>query len=94
VGRLYQLHGEFAEAIPYLLASRKKLNGYDRVLAEEALAISYVKTGQAEMARQIVENGIEHSGQYAGLYRQVAAELSALNQTNQSDRAEPKPGSK
>jgi Tfp pilus assembly protein PilF len=64
------------------------------VLAEEALAISYVKTGQAEMARQVVDNGIEHSGQYADLYRQMAAELSALNKTNQSDSAEPKPGSK
>jgi tetratricopeptide (TPR) repeat protein len=93
-GRLHQLRGEFAEAIPYLQASRKKLNGLDLMAAEQALIVSYVKTGQFEKATLIADNGVEHSGPYAGFYRQMAAELSALNQTNQSDGAEPKSGSK
>jgi tetratricopeptide (TPR) repeat protein len=83
LGRLHQLRGEFAEAIPYLLASRKKLNGTDLVAADEALVVSYLKTGRPDEARRIVDNGIAHSGSYAGLYRRMLAELSALQQTNQ-----------
>jgi len=93
LGRLHQLRGEFAEAIPYLLASRKKLNGMDLVAADDALVVSYLKTGQAEKARLVVTDGIEHSGPYAGLYRQMAAELSALTKTNQSAGVKQKPDS-
>jgi tetratricopeptide (TPR) repeat protein len=93
LGRLHQLRGEFAEAIPYLLASRTKLNGMDLVAADEALVVSYLKTGQAEKAGQVAENGIQHSGPYASLYRQMAAELSALTKTNHSAGAEQKPDS-
>jgi tetratricopeptide (TPR) repeat protein len=93
LGRLHQLRGEFAEAIPYLLASRKKLNGFDLVAVEEALVVSYVKTDQAEKARLVVNAGIEHSGQYAGFYRQMAAELSALTKTNQGAGVKQKPDS-
>ena len=46
VGRLHQLRGEFAEAIPYLLASRKKLGGFDLVAADQALVVSYMQTKQ------------------------------------------------
>jgi tetratricopeptide (TPR) repeat protein len=93
LGRLHQLRGEFAEAIPYLLASRARLNGMDLVAADDALVVSYLKTGQAEKARQVVDNGIEHSGSYAALYRQMAAELSALTKTNQSAGVNQKPDS-
>jgi tetratricopeptide (TPR) repeat protein len=93
LGRLHQLRGEFAEAIPYLLASRKRLNGMDLVAADDALVVSYLKTGQAEKARLVVNEGIEHSGPYAGLYRQMAAELSALTKTNHSAGVEQKPDS-
>jgi hypothetical protein len=48
----------------------------------------------SENARQVVDNGIEHSGQYAGLYRQMAAELSSLTKTNQSAHAKQTPDSK
>jgi hypothetical protein len=93
VGRLHQLRGEFAEAIPYLQASRKKLNGLDLLAAEQALIVSYVKTGQLEKARLIADDGIEHSGQYSGFYRQMAAQLSALDQTNQNANTDQKPAS-
>jgi tetratricopeptide (TPR) repeat protein len=84
IGRLYQLRGEYAEAIPYLLASRKKLNGTDLVAADQGLVISYLKTGRAEEARRIVENGIAHSGSFAGYYQRMLADLNAMLQTNAS----------
>jgi tetratricopeptide (TPR) repeat protein len=83
LGRLHQLRGEFAEAIPFLLASRKKLNGTDLVAADQALVVSYLKTGRAEEARRVVDNGITHSGSYANFYRRMLADLTALEQTNQ-----------
>jgi hypothetical protein len=82
MGRLHQLRGEFAEAIPYLLASRKKLNGSDLVAADEALVVSYLKTGHPEEARRVVANGIAHSGSYAGFYQRMLAGLTTLEQTN------------
>lgn len=77
VGRLHQLRGEFAEAIPFLNASRQKLGGFDLVAADQALFVSLIKTGQQKEARQLAENGIAKSGQYAPLYQQM---LDTLNQ--------------
>jgi tetratricopeptide (TPR) repeat protein len=71
VGRLYQLRGEFAEAIPFLNASRQKLGGFDLVAAEQALFVSLIKTGQQKEARQLAANGVAKSGQYAPLYQQL-----------------------
>jgi tetratricopeptide (TPR) repeat protein len=82
LGRLHQLRGEFAEAIPYLLASRKKLGGTDLVAADQALVVSYLKTGRPDEAKRVVDNGIAHSGQYASFYRRMLAELTALGDTN------------
>jgi tetratricopeptide (TPR) repeat protein len=76
-GRLHQLRGEFAEAIPFLNASRQKLGGFDLVAADQALFVSLVKTGQEQEARKLAENGVAKSGQYAGLYQQL---LDMLNQ--------------
>lgn len=70
-GRLHQLRGEFAEAIPFLNASRQKLGGFDLVAADQALFVSLVKTGQEQEARKLAENGVARSGQYAGLYQQL-----------------------
>lgn len=83
LGRLHQLCGEFEEAIPYLLASRKKLNRTDLVAADQALVVSYLKTGHPEEARRVVDNGIAHSGEYASYYRRMLADLTAMEQTNQ-----------
>ena len=82
VGRLHQLRGEFAEAIPFLLASRPKLTGFDLVAADQALLVSYVKTGALEKARALAQAGADHSGQYAEIYRGFLKEISKANTTN------------
>lgn len=75
MGRIHQLLGEFAEAIPYLLAARTHLGGMDLVATDQALILSYIKTGQLESARGIAEQGSEHSGQYSGLYKRFLDEI-------------------
>jgi tetratricopeptide (TPR) repeat protein len=71
LGRLYQLRGEFGEAIPFLSASRRKLSGMDLVAADEALVVSYIKIGKLEEARTLANNGLVNSGVYASYYRQM-----------------------
>ena len=70
-GRLHQLRGEFAEAIPFLNASRDKLTGFELVAADQALFTSFVETGRHADARVLAENGVAKSGQYAGYYKQM-----------------------
>ena len=77
LARLHQLRGEFVEAIPYLQASRQKLGGLDLVAADEALVLSYLKTGKVAEARQLIQNGIDHSGNYADYYRAMLKALPA-----------------
>jgi tetratricopeptide (TPR) repeat protein len=77
-GRLHQLRGEFAEAIPFLQASRVKLSGFDLVAADQALVVSYARTGQFDKARELAEYGAKNAGQFAGLYRNMLAELPLL----------------
>ncbi len=85
-GRLHQLRGEFAEAIPYLNASRQKLGGFDLVAADQALFLSLTKTGRSEEARKLAQNGANQSGQYAPLYRQM---LTLLDQATPAIPEEP-----
>jgi len=85
VGRLHQLRGEFSEAIPFLLASRAKLSGLDLVAADEALVVSYLKTGEVERARTLASNGLAHSGPYASYYQQMLAAISAQTSSNTTD---------
>lgn len=70
-GRLHQLRGEWQEAVPFLLAARPKVTGTDLVAVDQALVMSYVRIGRAEDARRLIQDGIERSGQYADLYRQM-----------------------
>lgn len=77
VGRLHQLRGEFAEAIPYLLAARPKVYGFDLVGIDQALFVSYMQTGNPQKARAIAENGVQHSGTFAEHYRQLLSQLPA-----------------
>ncbi|MDD5139961.1 MAG: tetratricopeptide repeat protein [Verrucomicrobiales bacterium] len=93
IGRLHQLRGEFAEAIPYLLVSRKKLTGTDLVAADQALVVSYFKTSQLEKARQVVDNGIQHSGVFSSYYQQMLAGLLDLEKTNLNTTLKPDTGS-
>jgi lysophospholipase L1-like esterase len=78
-GRFHQLRGEFAEAIPFLNASREKLSGFDLVAADQALFTSYMQTGRFADARALAENGVANSGQYAGFYRQMMELLAQKN---------------
>lgn len=69
VGRLLQLRGEWAEATPYLLTARPKMSGTDLVAVDQALVMSYTKTGKRAEAVKLIEDGIAHSGEYAGMYQ-------------------------
>lgn len=80
VGRLHQLRGDFAEAIPFLLASRRKLSGTDLVAADQALVVSYAKTGQFVQARELAAVGVARAGQFAPLYQNMLNELPELEQ--------------
>jgi hypothetical protein len=75
VGRLHQLRGEWIEAIPFLEAARGKMGGTDLVACDQALAMSYIKSGRTANARALIEQGIAQSGQYAPIYRKMAQDL-------------------
>ncbi len=77
LGRLHQLRGEFSEAIPFLRASRGRLTGSDLVAADEALVVSYLKTGQVETARKLAQDGFERSGIYASYYAKMLSVIPA-----------------
>jgi predicted extracellular nuclease len=51
------------------------------VAADQALVVSYVKTGQFEQARELAINGATHAGPYAALYQGMLKELPALEAT-------------
>ena len=89
LGRLHQLRGEFAEAVPYLLHSRKKLSGNDLVAADEALVVSYIKTGRPDEARRVVTNGIAHAGRYAHFYQEMLPALTSSTRTNRNPSDHP-----
>lgn len=74
-GRLHQLRGEWAEAIPFLAAARPKVTGTDLVAVDQALVMSFEKTGRRDEALKLIHNGIQHSGEFAPLYEQLLAGL-------------------
>ena len=84
LARLHQVRGEYAEAIPLLDASRRRLSGADLLAADHALIISCLKTGAADRAIQIAQNGVERGGQYAPRYRDLLTQINALTVTNSS----------
>ena len=77
VGRLHQLRGEWADAIPYLRAARERLVNEDRVACDQALVISYCKTGDTRSAEALVSDGVLHSGRFAPLYERMRAGIAA-----------------
>lgn len=70
IGRLHQLRGEWAEAIPYLLHARDKLSGADLVAADQALVESYLRGGDKAKAERIIADG-EANSTHAELYRRM-----------------------
>jgi tetratricopeptide (TPR) repeat protein len=73
-GRLHQLRGEFAQAIPFLLAARPRMQAEDLVATDQALILSYLQTGQKEEALALADDGIKNSGPFAEVYRRLRAE--------------------
>ena len=70
IGRLLQLRGEWADAIPFLVHARAKLTGSDLVAADQALIESYVRTGDRAAAARIIEQG-EAQPEFAEQYRRM-----------------------
>ncbi len=82
LARLHLLRGEYAEAIPLLNASRRKLSTSDQVVVDQSLIISYLKTGATDQAVRVAQNGLEQGGPYAPLYRDLLTQIEALTATN------------
>lgn len=76
VGRLCQVKQEWERAIPFLVTARARLTGLDLVANDQALVESYVRTGKIEEAKGVIQNGVEHSGTYADIYRRMSALLT------------------
>jgi tetratricopeptide (TPR) repeat protein len=74
-GRLHQLRGEWAEAIPYLLQARPKMNAEDLVACDQALFLSYVRTGNIAAASALADDGARNAGRFAPMYQQMSAQL-------------------
>ncbi|MFM7809570.1 MAG: hypothetical protein ACKPEA_16830, partial [Planctomycetota bacterium] len=74
-GRLHQLRGEWAEAIPLLLAARPKMRAEDLVACDQALFMSYVNTGNRPAAIMLCDDGMRNAGQFAGFYKSLRAQL-------------------
>ncbi len=75
LGRLHQLRGEWAEAIPFLLAARPRMNAEDLVACDQALVLSYKETGQTDKALAIADEGVQMSGRFADIYRKMREEI-------------------
>jgi tetratricopeptide (TPR) repeat protein len=82
LGRLHQLRGEFATAIPFLQVSRRKLGGMDLVAADQALIVSLIRTGRLKEAEKLALLGSEQAGRYAPMYLNMLKELDAIHSTN------------
>jgi lysophospholipase L1-like esterase len=77
-GLLHLLCGEFAQAIPCLLAVQAQQTGIDRLAVDEALFVCYVQTRQFGEARALLTAGTPRAGVYAEQYRTLLGQLSAL----------------
>ena len=71
VGRLHQLRGEWSEAIPFLLAARPRMSAEDLVACDQALVMSYLRSGRTADAVALAEQGVRESGRFAPVYRQL-----------------------
>ena len=75
VGRLLQLRGEWADAIPFLEAARPRMAAEDLVACDQALVLSYVRAGRTQDAIGLVDRGIRESGRFAPVYRRMREEI-------------------
>jgi lysophospholipase L1-like esterase len=77
-GFLHFLCGEFAQAIPYLLAVQPRQTGIDRLALDQALVVCYLETQQPAKAHDILTSGVNAAGDYAEQYKAMLAQLSEL----------------
>jgi lysophospholipase L1-like esterase len=75
VGRLHQLRGEWAEAIPYLVAARPRMQAEDLVACDQALVASYIKLGRTGDALALCDEGIRASGRFAPIYQRLREQV-------------------
>ena len=75
VGRLHQLRAEWADAIPFLLAARPKMQAEDLVATDQALFLSYLQTGQKKEALALADDGIKNAGEFAHIYQRLREEV-------------------
>lgn len=71
VGRLYQLRGEWSEALPFLLAARPKMRAEDLVACDQALVMSYLRTNRKMDALELLNNGIKYGGRFSETYKMI-----------------------
>jgi hypothetical protein len=60
---------------PYLLAARPRMNAEDLVACDQALFMSYVRTGNVAAARMLADDGARNAGRFAPMYQQMASQL-------------------
>lgn len=77
-GLLHLLRREYAEAVPLLLTSRQKLTGFDRLVVDQTLILSLLKTSQYERARALAAEGVANGGELAARYQALLEQLPAL----------------
>lgn len=75
IARLHQLRGEWDLSIPLLLAARPHMRAEDLVACDQALFLSYIKTGRKAEAIELAEQGIRESGRFAPVYRRMRDHL-------------------
>jgi tetratricopeptide (TPR) repeat protein len=74
-GRLHQLRGEWAEAIAYLVAARQRLTAEDLLACDQALVLSYAKTGDRRAAEALIAEGMLKGGRFAPAYERMRSTL-------------------
>jgi tetratricopeptide (TPR) repeat protein len=77
VGRLHQLLHEYQESIPYLEAARRHVRAEDLVACDQALVLSYVRTGRIDDALALARQGLRLSGSFAPAYQQMLGFIEA-----------------
>ena len=75
IGGLHQLRGEWAEAIPFLVTAREQLAGAERLGADQALVLSYLKTGKKDEALAVADEGLKLGGEHAEFYQTLRGEV-------------------
>jgi lysophospholipase L1-like esterase len=84
-GFLHFLCGEFAQAIPCLLAVQPQQTGIDRLALDQALVVCYLETQQPAKAHEVLTSGAEAAGAYAEQYKAMLAQLSKLQKIRKDE---------